>query len=114
MDPAPHLSGEPASFFGRIQQAIRRTGDLGLHSFEEMGLHYAETLRRWNQVLLSRQSEIRELGYDDREIRRWSYYFQYCAGAFQMRNITVAQMVFTRANNPNLQGSQPWASKTSS
>lgn len=100
--------------FGRIQQAIRRTGDLGLHSFEEMGLHYAETLRRWNQVLLSRQSEIRELGYDDREIRRWSYYFQYCAGAFQMRNITVAQMVFTRANNPNLQGSQPWASKTSS
>lgn len=100
--------------FGRIQQAIRRTGDLGLHSFEEMGLHYAETLRRWNHALLSRQPEIRELGYDDREIRRWSYYFQYCAGAFQMRNISVAQMIFSRPNNPNLQGLTPWVSKTSS
>jgi len=88
--------------FGRIQEALRKTGDLGLHSFEDMGLHYVETLERWNRTLLSEQTEIRALGYDDREIRRWSYYFNYCAAAFGMRNITVAQMVFTRPNNRNL------------
>jgi len=88
--------------FGRIHQAVRRTGDLDLFSFEEMGLDYAKTLRIWNQSLLERSGEIRKLGYGEREIRRWSYYFQYCAAAFQMRNITVAQMVFTRPNNSNL------------
>jgi cyclopropane-fatty-acyl-phospholipid synthase len=88
--------------FGRIHRAIRRSGDLDLISFEEMGLHYAETLRRWDRALLDRAEEIRAQGHDDREIRRWSYYFNYCAGAFQMRNIMVAQMVFSRPNNPTL------------
>ncbi len=88
--------------FGRIQQAIRATGDLDLHWYEEMGLHYGRTLRSWNSRLLAGAERIKGMGYNDREIRRWSYYFQYCAAAFEMRNITVAQMVFTRPNNPTL------------
>ena len=97
--------------FGRIQEALRKTGDLGLHSFEDMGLHYAETLERWNRALLAKEAEVRALGHGDREIRRWSYYFNYCSAAFAMRNITVAQMVFTRPNNRNLchpVSSMPW------
>jgi cyclopropane-fatty-acyl-phospholipid synthase len=88
--------------FGRIQEAIRNTGDLDLFSYEEMGLHYAETLRRWCSTMMAKQEDVKKLGHDDREIRRWQYYFQYCAGAFQMRNITVAQLVFSRPNNPTL------------
>ncbi len=99
--------------FARIQEALRATGELGLHSFEEMGLHYAETLSRWNQSLLKNAQAIRDLGYEERELRRWSYYFNYCAAAFAMRNITVAQMVFTRPNNHELcspVSSLPWTS----
>jgi len=88
--------------FGRIQQAIRATGDLDLFWFEEMGLHYGQTLRAWNSALHAQAQQIKGLGYNEHELRRWSYYFMYCAAAFEMRNITVAQMVFTRPNNPTL------------
>ena len=67
-----------------------------------MGMHYAETLDRWNRNLLEKRGQAHALGYDDREIRRWNYYFNYCKAAFSMQNITVAQMVFSRPNNETL------------
>ena len=39
------------------------------------------------------------LGFDDRFIRKWNYYLNYCEAAFEMRNINVMQMVYTRPNN---------------
>ena len=43
--------------------------------------------------------EIRKLGFDEKFIRKWNYYFSYCEAAFDMRNISVMQMVYTRPNN---------------
>ena len=42
---------------------------------------------------------LRELGFDDRFIRKWDYYLRYCEAAFAMRNISVVQTLHTRANN---------------
>jgi cyclopropane-fatty-acyl-phospholipid synthase len=45
------------------------------------------------------------MGFDDRFIRKWNYYLQYCEAAFAMRNISVVQAVYTLPNNPRLRHS---------
>ena len=86
----------------RINQALRRTGDLYLHDLKEMGLSYAETLRRWRTTFNQQLPQVRSLGFDDRFIRKWNYYLSYCEAAFAQRNITVVQAIYTRPNNAGL------------
>jgi cyclopropane-fatty-acyl-phospholipid synthase len=87
---------------GRVNQALNRTGDLFLHHLEDIGLSYARTLRMWFETFNARAAVVRALGFDDRFIRKWNYYLQYCEAAFSMRNISVVQAIYTRPNNPRL------------
>ncbi len=82
-----------------INAAINRTGDMTLVDVKEMGLHYAATLKVWFMQFNSRLAEVRDLGFDERFIRKWNYYLCYCEAAFRMRNIYVMQLVYTRPNN---------------
>ncbi|EPG72422.1 cyclopropane-fatty-acyl-phospholipid synthase [Leptospira fainei serovar Hurstbridge str. BUT 6] len=86
----------------RINQAINRTSDMFLHEMEDIGRNYDRTLLSWLQSFESNLLGIRELGHDETFIRKWRYYFSYCAAAFHMRNITVVQAVYTRPNNLKL------------
>ena len=86
----------------RVNQALRRTGDLHLHDLTEMGLSYAETLRRWRAAFNRQLPQVRALGFDERFIRKWNYYLCYCEAAFARRNISVVQTIYTRPNNPTL------------
>ena len=54
----------------------------------------------WREML-SRQARRKsaQLGFDDRFIRKWNYYFCYCEVAFAMRNISVVQTIHTPTNN---------------
>jgi len=87
----------------RVNEALRATGDLFLHDLKDLGLSYAETLKRWRIALNKNETAVRALKFDTRFIRKWNYYFSYCEAAFAMRNITVVQAVYTRPNNPTLQ-----------
>jgi cyclopropane-fatty-acyl-phospholipid synthase len=86
----------------RLTRAVNRTGTMSLFSLEDMGPHYAETLRRWRTNFNRASAEVLRLGFDRRFLRTWNYYFSYCEAAFASRNISVAQMVFTRPNNTSL------------
>jgi cyclopropane-fatty-acyl-phospholipid synthase len=86
----------------RVSEALQRTGDLFLHQLEDFGSHYARTLRMWFENFNSCHENVRALGFDDRFIRKWNYYLQYCEAAFAMRNISVVHAVYTRPNNPRL------------
>ena len=46
-------------------------------------------------------AEVKQLGFDEQFIRKWNYYLCYCEAAFEMRNINVMQMVYSRPNNIN-------------
>ncbi|MGE5762039.1 MAG: class I SAM-dependent methyltransferase [Gemmatimonadota bacterium] len=63
---------------------------------DEMGLHYAETLRRWRGNLLANRDRIMTLGYDDRFLRLWEFYLCYCEGGFLERAIGTAQLLYAR------------------
>jgi cyclopropane-fatty-acyl-phospholipid synthase len=86
----------------RVNGAVSRTGGMMLHDLKDLGLHYAETLKRWRVTFNQNLEPVRKLGFDERFIRKWNYYLCYCEAAFAMRNISVVQAVYTRPNNPNL------------
>ena len=83
----------------RINEAVNRTGDLFLHGLEDLGAGYAKTLRLWFERFNARLDEVQALGFDERFIRKWNLYLQYCEAAFATRNISVIQAVYTRPNN---------------
>lgn len=82
-----------------INKAINNTSDLTLVDLKDLGLDYAKTLKLWFVEFNHKLNEVKALGFDDRFIRKWNYYLNYCEAAFEMRNINVMQMVYTRPNN---------------
>ncbi len=86
----------------RVNEALRQTGDLFLYDLKDLGLSYAETLKRWRQSFNEHEPQVRALNFDARFIRKWNYYLSYCEAAFARRNISVVQAIYTRPNNPTL------------
>jgi len=78
-----------------LQQAAAGAG-LALVQADEMGLHYAETLRRWRGNMHANRERIAALGMDERFQRMWEFYFCYCEGGFLEQVIGTAQLVFAR------------------
>jgi cyclopropane-fatty-acyl-phospholipid synthase len=74
-----------------------KTTSLGLYGVEEIGEHYAETLRRWRLNVHENITRIRALGYDARFERTWDFYLAFCEAAFRMRWLRNAQLVLARA-----------------
>lgn len=83
----------------RVNDLLARSGDFVLHRVDDFGPDYARTLRLWHENFRHRTEQVLALGFDDRFIRKWSYYLAYCESAFAMRNISVVHTLHTRANN---------------
>ena len=84
---------------GAINQSINRTGDMTMVDLKDIGLDYAKTLKLWHEAFNTNLPKVRSLGFDDKFIRKWNYYLCYCEAAFEMRNINVMHLVYTRPNN---------------
>ncbi|KAF7013425.1 hypothetical protein CFC21_027509 [Triticum aestivum] len=66
------------------------------------GDQYYLTLRSWRDNLMANKDEILALGFDDKFIRVWEYYFIYCAAGFRTRILGDYQVVFSRPGNNKL------------
>jgi len=60
------------------------------------GRHYARTLAAWAERFESVLPQVRALGYDERFVRMWRYYFAYCRAGFESSNIDVMQVRIAR------------------
>ena len=69
---------------------------LGLERADSIGLHYAETLRRWRGNLRASRDRLAALGLDDRFQRLWEFYFCYCEGGFAERAIDAVQFTLVK------------------
>jgi cyclopropane-fatty-acyl-phospholipid synthase len=76
--------------------AATRASSLMIHGVDEIGVHYAETLRRWRASFHERIGEVRALGYDHRFELTWDFYLAYCEAAFRTRWLRDAQLVLAR------------------
>jgi cyclopropane-fatty-acyl-phospholipid synthase len=83
-------------------QAMGDHCDLYVDSAENIGMHYAETLRQWRERFMGDLDAVRAAGFDDRFIRMWEFYFAYCEAAFLARYIGDMQLVLTRPMNGTL------------
>jgi cyclopropane-fatty-acyl-phospholipid synthase len=68
---------------------------LSLIHLDDIGLHYAETLRRWRANLARCREELLTLGFDERFQRLWEFYFSYCEAGFEARYISTVQVAFS-------------------
>jgi cyclopropane-fatty-acyl-phospholipid synthase len=80
-----------------LTDAMAGSSRLGVYALEEIGAHYAETLRHWRTRFHERLDEVRALGYDERFVRTWDFYLAYCEAAFRVRSLRDVQLVLGRA-----------------
>ncbi|TYI60318.1 hypothetical protein E1A91_D10G096100v1 [Gossypium mustelinum] len=66
---------------------------------ENIGSSYYHTLRWWRKNFLENTSKVLALGFDDKFMRTWEYYFDYCAAGFKTGTLLDYQVVFSRADN---------------
>ena len=79
-----------------LLQSCNANSDLELIHLEDIGPHYARTLREWRHNFFRNIEQIRALGYSEEFIRLWEFYFCYCEGGFEERVIGDAQLLFAR------------------
>lgn len=79
-----------------IVQSAKAGTDLQLADYDDIGIHYARTLKDWRSRFLGHVREIKALGYPDEFVRMFEFYFSYCEGGFRERAITTAQLVFDK------------------
>lgn len=92
----------PGSFIpslGAMQQAIAKATAMRVVHIEDIGPHYARTLREWRAAFLNNLPKVQALGFDNRFIRMWNYYLCYCEGGFIERHLGDAQLVLVREMN---------------
>lgn len=89
----------PGSFIPSVQalvDSVARSSDLKLFHLEDIGPHYARTLRLWRERLMARQPQVRAQGFPDSFLRMWEYYLSYCEGGFEERQLGDVQMLLTK------------------
>ena len=79
-----------------LTSSIARASDLRLFDLDDIGPHYATTLRRWRDNLFANIDAVKALGYPDSFIRMWDFYFCYCEGGFAERAIGDVQMLLVK------------------
>ncbi|TDR51636.1 cyclopropane-fatty-acyl-phospholipid synthase [Halomonas ventosae] len=79
-----------------ILDGLTRHTSLNVIDLDEIGLHYARTLREWRHRFEASLETVRRLGYDERFIRMWRYYLCYCEGGFLERTIGTCHLLLAK------------------
>ena len=75
-----------------MTSSLTRVTDLRAVNIEDIGLHYARTLRDWRERFFARIDDVRALDFSDEFIRLWEFYLTYCESAFLERAIGDVQL----------------------
>ena len=89
----------PGSFIpsvSAISDSVARSTDMKIFHLEDIGPHYATTLRHWRERFFARIEDVRAQGYPEEFIRMWEYYLCYCEGGFLERAIGDIQVLLTK------------------
>ena len=84
-----------------IQNSLTNSTDLVINDIRDIGHHYARTLADWRKRFLKNKQEIRKLGFDDKFLRMWLFYFAYCEGGFEEKVISDIHLHITKPGYRN-------------
>lgn len=79
-----------------LANGTHRATDMKVAHLDDIGPHYATTLRLWREAFFANLDKVRALGYSDNFIRLWDYYLSYCEGGFAERQLGDVQMLLTK------------------
>ena len=89
-------------FPGGLLPSVTAIGDslarttLRITGREDVGAHYAETLRIWRERFGARADEVARLGFDEVFNRMWTFYLCYAEAGFRAGYIDVSQLTLAR------------------
>ena len=79
-----------------INKHLKNDTDMSISDLQDIGLDYAQTLQDWFVAFTLQKQALAEDGYDDRFMRMWQYYLNYCEGGFLERAISTLQLVMRK------------------
>jgi cyclopropane-fatty-acyl-phospholipid synthase len=79
-----------------IGDALARLARLGITWRDDIGPHYATTLRHWRTRYLRALPEIRRLGFAAPFLRKWDLYLAMCEAAFATHRLGTVQLLLGR------------------
>ncbi len=79
-----------------MAQSLTRATDLRISHLEDIGLHYAQTLRDWRTRFHRHLDKVRLQGYSDRFIRMWDFYLCYSEAGFEERHLGTVQLLLSK------------------
>lgn len=82
-----------------MSDCVGRKTNLRMMHLEDIGPHYARTLKDWRTRFVSCLDRVRALGFSDAFIRMWEYYLCYCEAGFAERYISTVQMLMAKPLN---------------
>jgi cyclopropane-fatty-acyl-phospholipid synthase len=88
--------GAELASLAEVLSSLGRCTQMSLHHAEDIGLHYAETLKAWRETFLARVGQVKALGFDETFLRTWEYYLAYCEGAFREGYVGDIQLVLRK------------------
>jgi len=80
-------------------ESITRSSDMRLFHLEDIGPHYATTLRKWEENVEANRQAILNMGYSKEFLRMWKFYLNYCEGGFMERVIGDAHLLLMKPDN---------------
>jgi cyclopropane-fatty-acyl-phospholipid synthase len=92
----------PGGMLPSLAEIERSLADssLVITEVQDIGPHYATTLRRWRAAFWENLAAARALGFDDRFIRMWEYYLASSEASFITRNTSDLQIVLEKPALP--------------
>ena len=79
--------------------SITKSSDLKLVDCEDIGPHYATTLRVWRENFFANIDAVRSLGYSKEFIKMWEFYLCYCEGGFAERVLGDVHLLLVKPDN---------------
>ena len=82
-----------------LQTSITNSSNMVVKDIEDIGSHYVQTLIDWRRNFTKNLKNIKNLGFDERFIRMWLYYFAYCEGGFKEKVINDHHILLSKPMN---------------
>ena len=79
--------------------SMTKSSDFKLFDCEDIGPHYATTLRKWNENFFANIDAVRKLGYSEEFIKMWEFYLCYCEGGFAERALGDVHLLLAKPEN---------------
>jgi len=79
-----------------IREALTNQTSFAIHEMQEIGHHYADTLREWRCRFLAQLPVIEALGLGQEFHRKWDYYLATCESGFSTRATGNLQILLAK------------------